>query len=108
MRVLDATNFEAVFWRGWVLLRLAESFGIVPAIVLGSRLYAAYHNGYGMDSSEMVIFSSSGSCSPWYFLYPEACSRSVLILWVVFQPMGQLVMLMQDRLKLSFLDTMEG
>jgi membrane protease YdiL (CAAX protease family) len=30
--------FEAVFWRGWVLLRLAESIGIVPAIVLGRLL----------------------------------------------------------------------
>src|SRR5829696_10476800 len=29
---------EAMFWRGWVSLRLAESFGIVPAIVLGPLL----------------------------------------------------------------------
>ena len=39
--------FEAVFWRGWVLLRLEESFGTIPAILLGSALYAGYHIGYG-------------------------------------------------------------
>ena len=39
--------FEAVFWRGWVLLRLEESFGTILAILLGSALYAAYHIGYG-------------------------------------------------------------
>ena len=37
--------FEAVFWRGWVLLRLEEAFGIIPAILLGSVLYALYHIG---------------------------------------------------------------
>lgn len=47
--------FEAVFWRGWVLLRLEEAFGLVPAILLGSLLYAAYHIGYAMPMSEMVF-----------------------------------------------------
>src|ERR1044071_3686566 len=37
--------FEAVFWRGWVLLRLEEAFGVIPAILLGSVLYALYHIG---------------------------------------------------------------
>ena len=32
--------FEALFWRGWVLLRLEEAFGLIPAIILGSALYA--------------------------------------------------------------------
>src|SRR6185436_18127969 len=44
--------FEAVFWRGWVLLRLEEAFGIIPAVLLGSALYAAYHIVYGMSASE--------------------------------------------------------
>lgn len=47
--------FEAIFWRGWVLLRLEESFGVIPAILLGSLLYAAYHIGYGMPLSEMTF-----------------------------------------------------
>ena len=73
-----------------MLLRLAESLCIVPAIVLGSRLYAAYHISHGMDSSEMVILFFIGLM----FALVLLISRSVLILWVVFQPMGQLVMLM--------------
>ena len=93
--------FEAVFWRGWVLLRLVESFGIGPAVLLGSVLYAAYHIGYGMDTSEMVFLFFIGIMFSVVFLI----TRSVLILWPVFQPMGQLVTLMQDRLTLPFLAT---
>jgi uncharacterized protein len=93
--------FEAVFWRGWVLLRLVESFGIVPAVLLGSLLYAAYHVGYGMDTNEMVFLFFIGIMFSVVFLV----TRSVLILWPVFQPMGQLVTLVQDRLTLPFLAT---
>ena len=93
--------FEAVFWRGWVLLRLVESFGIVPAVLLGSLLYAAYHVGYGMDMNEMVFLFFIGIMFAVVFLI----TRSVLILWPVFQPMGQLVTLIQDRLTLPFLAT---
>lgn len=45
--------FEAVFWRGWVQLRLEEAFGIIPAILVGSAIYALYHIGYGMGLNEM-------------------------------------------------------
>jgi len=44
---LEIAFFEAVFWRGSVLLRLVESFGVV--------LYAANHVGYAMEASEMVF-----------------------------------------------------
>jgi hypothetical protein len=47
--------FEAIFWRGWVLLRLEEAFGLIPAIVLGSLLYALYHVGYGMPWEEIAF-----------------------------------------------------
>ena len=93
--------FEAVFWRGWVLLRLVESFGAVPAILLGSLMYAAYHIGYGMDLGEMVFLFFIGIMFAVVFLI----TRSVLILWPVFQPMGQLVTLIEDRLTLPFLAT---
>ena len=93
--------FEAVFWRGWVLLMLVESFGIVPAVLLGSLLYAAYHIGYGMDLGEMVFLFFIGIMFSVVFLI----TRSVLILWPVFQPMGQLVTLIQDQLTLPFLAT---
>lgn len=88
--------FEAVFWRGWVLLRLEEAFGIIPAIVLGSVLYAAYHIGYGMPTSEMVFLFFIG------VMYAAAfrLTKSVFILWPVFQPMGQLVTLVKDKLTL--------
>lgn len=90
--------FEAVFWRGWVLLRLEEAFGIVPAIVLGSLLYAAYHIGYGMPLGEMVFLFFIGIM----FAVVFRLTRSVLILFPLFQPMGQLVTLVRDGLTLPF------
>jgi uncharacterized protein len=93
--------FEAVFWRGWVLLRLVESFGIVPAVLLGSLMYATYHVVYRMDISEMVFLFFIGIMFAVVFLV----TKSVLILWPVFQPMGQLVTLIEDRLTLPFLAT---
>lgn len=94
--------FEAVFWRGWVLLRLEQAFGIIPAIVLGSALYAAYHIGYGMPTSEMVFLFFIG------IMYAVAfrLTKNILILWPVFQPMGQLVTLVKDRLTLPPIATL--
>ncbi len=91
--------FEAVFWRGWVLLRLEDAFGLLPALLLGSALYAAYHVGYGMPAGEMVFLFFIG------FLYAVAfrLTKNVFILWPLFQPMGQLVTLIKDRLSLPTL-----
>lgn len=91
--------FEAVFWRGWVLLRLEEAFGIIPAIVLGSALYATYHIGYGMPAGEMVFLFFVGIL----FAVVFRVTKSVLILWPLFQPMGQLVTLVRDGLTLPLL-----
>jgi uncharacterized protein len=91
--------FEAVFWRGWVLLRLEESFGTVPAILLGSALYAAYHIGYGMPTREMIFLFFIGIM----FAVVFGLTRNVFILWPVFQPMGQLVTLIKDGLTLPLL-----
>jgi uncharacterized protein len=88
--------FEAVFWRGWVLLRLEEAFGIIPAIFLGSLLYAAYHIGYGMPSREMVFLFFIGVM----FAVIFRITKNILILWPVFLPMGQLVTLIKDKLSL--------
>lgn len=93
--------FEAVYWRGWVLLRLEEAFGIVPAILLGSALYAAYHIGYAMSVSEMVFLFFVGIM----FAVVFRLTKNVLILWPAFQPMGQLVTLIKDKLTLPFLST---
>lgn len=88
--------FEAVFWRGWVLLRLEEAFGTLPAILVGSALYAAYHIGYGMPSSEMIFLFFIGIM----FAVAFRLTKNIFILWPVFQPMGQLVTLIRDKLTL--------
>jgi hypothetical protein len=93
--------FEAVFWRGWVLLRLEESFGLVPAILLGSALYALYHIGYGMDPGEMVFLFFIGIM----FAVAFRMAGSVLILWPLFQPAGQLATLIRDDLDLPLIAT---
>jgi len=91
--------FEAIYWRGWVLLRLEEAFGFLPALILGSALYAAYHIGYGMPASEMVFLFFIG------VMYAIAfrITKNVFMLWPVFQPMGQLVTLIKDGLSLPLL-----
>lgn len=102
--------FEAVFWRGWVLLRLEEAFGAVPAILLGSLLYAAYHIGYAMPVNEMTFLFFIG------LMYAIAfrLTKNIFILWPLFQPMGQLVTLIKDGLmlppiaSLGFLEVLIG
>jgi len=91
--------FEAVFWRGWVLSRLEEAFGFIPAAILGSALYAAYHIGYAMPVEEMVFLFFIG------LMYAVAfrLTRNIFILWPVFQPAGQLITLIKDGLDLPLL-----
>ena len=91
--------FEAVFWRGWILLRLEESFGTIPAILVGSVLYSLYHIGYDMPASEMVFLFFIGLM----FAAVFRLTKSIFILWPVFQPMGQLVTLVKDGLELPLL-----
>jgi hypothetical protein len=86
--------FEAVFWRGWVLLRLEAAFGVIPAILLSSALYAAYHIGYAMPLSEITFLFVIGLM----FAVAFRLTRSVFILWPIFQPMGQLVTLVREGL----------
>ena len=88
--------FEALFWRGWVLQRLEDAFGLLPAVILGSILYALYHIGYGMPASEMVFLFFIGVLYAAAFLL----TRSIFILWPVFQPLGQLITLVKDGLTL--------
>ena len=91
--------FEVVFWRGWTLLRLEEAFGIIPAILLSSLLYALYHIGYGMPANEMVFLFFIGIM----FAVCFRLTKNILILWPIFQPMGQLVTLIKDGLTLPVL-----
>lgn len=91
--------FEAIFWRGWVLLRLEESFGVIAALLVGSLLYAAYHVGYAMPVNEMAFLFVIGLLYAIVF----RLTKSVFILWPLLQPMGQLVTLIQDQLTLPTL-----
>jgi hypothetical protein len=88
--------FEALFWRGWVQLRLEEAFGLIPAILLGSGLYALYHIGYGMTADEMVFLFFIGLM----FAVVFRLTKNIFILWPLFQPMGQLISLMEENLPL--------
>lgn len=91
--------FEAIFWRGWILLRLEEAFGILPAIVVGSVLYALYHIGYRMPANEMVFLFFVGVL----YAVTFRLTKSIFILWPLFQPIGQLTTLIQDGLTLPLL-----
>ena len=94
--------FEALFWRGWVQLRLEESFGLIPGIVLGAALYAVYHIGYGMPWSEISFLFLIG------LLYAAIfrLTKNIFILWPLLQPMGQLTTLFNDGLPLPSLATL--
>jgi len=94
--------FEAIFWRGWVLLRLEESFGVIPAIILGSALYAAYHIGYGMPTSEMIFLFFIGIM----FAVIFRLTKNIFILYPLFQPMGQLITLVKDGLTLPLVSSL--
>lgn len=88
--------FEAVFWRGWVLQRLEKAFGAIPALLLGSALYALYHIGYAMPVQEITFLFFIGLFYGVVFFL----TRSIFILWPFLQPSGQLVTLVRDGLSL--------
>ncbi len=94
--------FEALFWRGWVLLRLEEAFGILPAILIGSLLYALYHIGYAMPLEEIVFLFFIGIL----FAVIFRVTRSIFVLWPVFQPMGQVMTLVNEGLYLPLISSL--
>ena len=94
--VLTIGLFEAIFWRGWVQMRLEASFGVIPGILLGSVLYSLYHIGYGMRTDELVFLFFVGMM----FAIVFRLTKSILILWPLFQPSGQLITLLLDGLAL--------
>lgn len=94
--------FEAVFWRGWVQSRIEDAFGAIPGILLGSALYAVYHVGYGMAWSEMLFLFGIGIMFAAIF----RITKSVFILWPLFQPFGQLMTLVKDGLSLPWAATL--
>ena len=92
--------FEAFFWRGWVITRLEDSFGTIPALLMGCILYSAYHIGYGMNFDEMVFLFFIGLMFGILFIL----TRNIFVLWPLFQPFGQLITITKDNsLDLPFL-----
>ncbi len=88
--------FEAVFFRGWIQLRIEESFGIIPAIIIGALFYAFYHVGYGMYIDEILFLFFIG------LLYAVAfrLTKNILILWPFFTPSGGFYANIKDGLVL--------
>jgi len=99
--ILCVGFFEVIFWRGWVFSRLEEMFGFLPALVVGSALYAVYHVGYGMSWSEMGTLFWVGVIYACVF----RLTRNIFILWPLLQPIGQLFTLSKDGLDLPFIAT---
>jgi hypothetical protein len=62
--VLAIGLFEAVFWRGWVLLRLEEAFGLMPAVLLGSALYGGSSGPVCLTRSRERRQATDGQSQP--------------------------------------------
>jgi membrane protease YdiL (CAAX protease family) len=88
--------FEAIFFRGWLQLRLESAFGLVPAVVLGALLYALYHVGYGMSASEITGLFVLGLV----FAAVFRLTKNIAILWPFFTPVGGFYQVLVDGLNL--------
>lgn len=84
--------FEAVFWRGWVQMRLEAAFGIFPAVVLSAALYALHYIAYGASPAELLPLFFAGLMYSIVF----RLTNNVLIIWPVFLPMRILINLIND------------
>ena len=90
--------FEAIFFRGWIQLRLEAAFGAIPGICFGSLFYALYHVGHGMAPGEIAFLFVIGLIYAVVF----RLTRNILILWPFLTPMGGLFSNIKDGLTLPF------
>lgn len=84
---LTAGLFEAVYFRGFVQLRLEKSFGIIPSIFVASGFYSLYHIGYGgtwADPSTLVRLVIVGIIFSAIF----RITKNILIIWPFAIPFG--------------------
>lgn len=81
---LVAGAFEAVFFRGFIQARLEASFGTAPAVGGAALLYALYHVGYGMGTSEMVFLFGLGVV----YAIAFRLTGNLLVLWPLLTPLG--------------------
>ena len=90
--------FEAVFFRGWLQLRLEAAFGLVPGLVLGAGCYALYHTGYGMTAGEMAYLFGLGLVFGAVF----RLTRNIFVLWPLYTPVGGFYSTFTDGLTMPF------
>lgn len=90
--------FEAVFFRGWLLLRFEAAFGLVPGLLLSALCYSAYHIAYGMSTGEMLYLLGFGIVFGAMF----RLTKNVLVLWPFYTPMGGFYTTFKDGLVLPF------
>ena len=94
--------FEAVFWRGWVLLRLEESFGLIPALLLSSLMYASYQIGFGARIADLGLVFLLGLVGGIAF----RLTKSVFVLWPVLQPAGLLAVLLHSGMQVPLISSL--
>lgn len=90
--------FEAVFFRGWLQLRIEEAFGVVPGVVLGALFYSLYHVGYGMNWKEMLFLFGLGLVFATVF----RLTKNVVVLWPFYTPIGGLYSNLTEGLSMPF------
>lgn len=90
--------FEAVFFRGWLQLRFEEAFGIVPGLLLAAACYSLYHIGYGMTWAELGPLFFYGLTFGAMF----RLTRSVVVCWPFYTPVGGLFTTLTDGLVIPF------
>lgn len=88
--------FEAIFFRGWLQLRLEEAFGMVPGIALAALCYGLYHVGYGMTWDEMLFLFGLGLV----FAVVFRLTKNVAVLWPFYTPVGGLYSNLSEGLTL--------
>jgi len=76
--------FEAIFFRGFVQLRLEDAFGVLPSVGGAALLYSLYHVGYGMAPREMVFLFGLGVV----YAIAFRLVRNTLVLWPLLLPLG--------------------
>lgn len=95
---LSVGLFEAIFFRGWLQLRLESAFGLVPGLLLGALCYSVYHIGYGMKADELLFLFGLGVTFGAFF----RLTKSVFVLWPLYTPIGGLYTNLKEGLTLPF------
>jgi hypothetical protein len=90
--------FEAIFFRGWLLLRFEAAFGTVPGVLLAALCYSVYHIGYGMEAGELLFLFFLGITFGVFF----RLTSNIAVLWPFYTPVGGLYTNLRDGLSIPF------